>query len=73
MPGRASSRTAHPLALTRLDDQARVALMARRFEPSACVPLDGGESIRWDGHRWHPGDGDRRLYRDGRLIPLEAA
>lgn len=63
----------HAKSRLRLDDAVRVALMARRFDPAACVPLDGGESIRWDGRRWHPGEGNRRLFRDGRLISLEAA
>lgn len=32
-----------------LDDPGRVSLMARRFAPAACVPMDGGARLDWNG------------------------
>lgn len=50
-------------ARLRLDDPGRVARLARRFEPDACVLLDPGARVEWDG-RWHP-RGARRLGASG--------
>lgn len=46
----------------RLGDRGRVALMARRFAPDACVPLDEGDSLEVDGGTLAPA---RRLALDG--------
>lgn len=48
----------HAGARLRLDDARRVALFARRFSPSLCVPLEQGVLLRW---------------RDGVLIESQSA
>ena len=50
----------------RLDDEARVALFARRFEPDLCAALDGGERLRGSsgGTEWEV-SGTRLLSTDG--------
>ena len=50
-------------ARLRLDDPGRVARMAHRFEPDACVLLDAESRLAWDG-RWDP-RGARRLTSRG--------
>ncbi|MEJ2202883.1 MAG: hypothetical protein P8170_02105 [Gemmatimonadota bacterium] len=50
-------------ARLRLDDPGRVARMARRFEPDACVLLDAESRVAWRG-RWDP-RGARRLTSRG--------
>ncbi len=57
----------------KLDDAARVSLMARRFAPALCAALDDGASlvVRPDG--WSAGEGTRRLTPEGAVRPLEAA
>jgi len=57
----------------RLDDGARVSLMARRFAPALCAALDDGASlvVRPDG--WQAGPGARQLTIEGAVRPLEAA
>ena len=47
-----------------LDDAARVSLMARRFDPAVCVPLDEGQSAV-AGAALTAGEGLRSLQRDG--------
>ena len=64
-----------------LDDRCRVALLARRFEPAAALPLDPGASIIFDGERRRPqshlrafgATPARRLTTEGRVVDLEAA
>lgn len=56
-----------------LDDRHRVALLARRFAPACCVPLDEGDWIYFDGGRWRPQEPARRLSADGKIGTLEAA
>jgi len=55
----------------RLDDPGRVSRMARRFAPDACVLLDPGTRVEWDG-RWHP-HGARRLGDHGSAQVWEGA
>lgn len=56
----------------RLEDPARVEILARRFEPAACVPFDAGApAILWQGGRWHLPPGTRRLTPDGRVVEAE--
>lgn len=50
-----------------LDDATRVALMARRFAPSVCLPLDEGSHLRFDGRDWWASEPHRRLGKSGRL------
>ena len=47
----------------RLDDPGRVSRLARRFAPDACVLLDPGNRVEWDGG-WHAHFA-RRLHPDG--------
>ena len=57
----------------RLDDARRVGIAARRFAPGACVPMDEHARIDWDGARWTPGSGTRRLGGDGNVQRWDAA
>jgi hypothetical protein len=50
-----------------LDDGPRVLVMARRFAPAACVPMDEGARLDWDGERWVMPSGTRRLGIEGRV------
>lgn len=56
-----------------LDDRRRVALLARRFAPAACVAMGDGGWMIDDGAGWEPGPGMSRLAPDGSVGPLEAA
>lgn len=58
-----------PHAATRLatDDPHRVALLARRFAPSACYSLDDGDYLLWRRGRLAGAAGSQRLMRSGRL------
>lgn len=57
----------------KLDDRARVSLMASRFEPALCASLEDGAAlvVRPDG--WTAGEGARRLSLAGAIEPLEVA
>ena len=63
----------HARRRLRLGDRPRVALLARRFGPACCVPLDEGDWIFFDGDRWRQHEPARRLAADGRVGALEAA
>lgn len=39
-----------------LGDPARVAILARRFAPAVCVPLDGEAALIWDGESYQDHD-----------------
>jgi hypothetical protein len=54
----------------RLDDQTRVALMALRFQPLTCIPLDEGAQIVWDGKTWRALEGTQKLSEDGTLVEM---
>ena len=62
----------HARARLLLDDTARMAVLARRFAPARCVPLEAGTRIdvSADG-AWPPGI--RVLGEDGHLTAREAA
>jgi hypothetical protein len=64
-----------PHASTRLAlaDSARVALLARRFSPAACMTLDDGTLLHWRRGRIRAGEGSLRLTRAGRVVALERA
>jgi peptidase E len=51
-----------------LDDQARIALFARRFAPHRCVALDDGAQLFWEQGRWSAPSGVRRLGFDGSVV-----
>ncbi len=55
----------HARQRLRLEDPTRVALLARRFAPARCVPLDPGDRLMRDHDRWEPGNGTRVLTRGG--------
>ena len=59
----------------RLEEPARVALLARRFAPDACVPLDAGDRLEGSSSSsmWDGGPGGRRLERDGSVAGERAA
>jgi hypothetical protein len=62
----------HARARLLLDDAPRMAVLARRFAPARCVPLEAGTRLepREDGS-WPPGT--RILAEDGHVITKEAA
>lgn len=57
----------------RLDDPRRVAIAARRFAPSTCVPMDEGARLDWDGGHWHPVTDARRMGQAGEVMAWSAA
>jgi len=57
----------------RLDDTRRVAIAARRFAPGVCIPMDEHARLDWDGARWTPAAGTRRLGGDGVVTSWSAA
>lgn len=63
-----------PSAATRLqlDDEVRVSLFARRFEPDLCLPLDADMWVRRVGDHWLAGDGGTFLGHEGGLEPWKA-
>ena len=62
----------HARARMLLDDTPRMAVIAQRFGPGRCVPLEGGTRIELDRDRGCP-PGTRVLTGDGRVAALEAA
>jgi hypothetical protein len=56
----------------KLDDARRVAITARRFAPSACVPMDEHARVDWDG-AWHPVTDARRMGYAGEVTTWSAA
>jgi len=64
-----------PHANTRLAlaDTARVALLARRLSPAACLALDDGSLLHWRRGRLLASRGSLRLTRAGQVLPLEPA
>lgn len=55
-----------------LDDPRRVALLALRFRPLLCAPLDDGDRVVWSGERWRAPTGTRRLLDAGTLTEIGA-
>ena len=49
----------------RLDDPVRASLLARRFAPAVCVPLDEESRLRSQGGPWSASDGTQRIALDG--------
>lgn len=54
----------------RLQDARRVGILAGRFAPATCVPLDEGEGVHWDGYQWTPIGGARTLVPDGQVVEM---
>ena len=63
----------HARQRLKLDDRVRVALHARRFAPAACVALDPGARIDWNGRSLVAAPETRRLLADGTVGAMEAA
>lgn len=61
-----------PHAQKRLDlsDKTSMQLLAQRFAPALCVPLDQGQQIAWDGRRWSAPAGTQQLTRSGELAEV---
>lgn len=57
----------------RLGDARRVAIAARRFAPSTCVPMDEHARLDWDGGRWRPVADARRMDHAGGVLAWSAA
>ncbi|HYM80526.1 MAG TPA: hypothetical protein VEY91_03825 [Candidatus Limnocylindria bacterium] len=58
----------HARRRLKLDDPPRVALMARRFAPALCLPLDEGSGVRWDGRGWLPAPHASKLSPAGDVV-----
>ncbi len=56
----------------RLDDSVRAALLARRFSPAVCVPLDEGSGLVGDGQRWSSRASTIRIASDGTTEPYDS-
>ncbi|MEQ1632811.1 MAG: hypothetical protein ABL997_10590 [Planctomycetota bacterium] len=58
-----------PHSRKRLDLKNRLALrlLARRLQPDACILLDDGDRIDWNGETWTPHRGSRRLDAAGEV------
>lgn len=63
----------HAQQRLKLDDKVRVALHARRFAPAACVALDPGARLDWDGRNLIVAPKTRCLIADGTVAAMEAA
>lgn len=57
----------HARRRLRLADPLRVGLVAGRFAPAACVPLDEGDRLAWDGAALTGGEASRWMQADGSL------
>jgi hypothetical protein len=49
------------------DDERNMRVFAARFAPAACVLLDEGSRLDWNGKRWSAASGTRQLSADGLL------
>jgi len=61
----------HARARLRLDDAPRMTVLARRFAPARCVPLETGTRIDVGDGTWPPGV--RVIGEDGHVMAREAA
>ncbi len=62
----------HARARLRLEDQARVALLARRLAPAVPIALDARAWVVQDGESLSAGSEALRLATTGQLLPVEA-
>jgi hypothetical protein len=62
-----------PRQRLKLDDRERVAQLARRFAPAACVAFDDGARVSWRGDRFAGAQGTVRLDASGRTDATWAA
>jgi hypothetical protein len=63
----------HATGRLALADPTRVALLARRLSPAACLTLDEGSLLHWHAGRLVGCHESRRLMRTGRVVAAEAA
>ncbi len=63
----------HASQRLRLDDPARIRLLARRFSPDLCVTLDSQVSIRLENGVWRRGQNTRHLTENGLVLDWEPA
>jgi hypothetical protein len=56
----------------KLADQRRVAILALRFRPQLCIPLDPGACITFDGVSWTGVAGTQKLTEEGTLAEVGA-
>jgi hypothetical protein len=66
----------HAKRRLRLDDPARVAMLAARFAPSACIGMECGGGLVWRDGRWMPIGQPSEVFRlgtDGQVVPLGVA
>lgn len=57
----------HAEARLRLADPVRVSLLARRLAPAACIALEGGDRMLWNGTGWLAGPATRQLQPSGKV------
>lgn len=57
----------------KLDDTARVSLMARRFAPAVCLAMPARSRITWTQKRYGSVHGVLGLMADGTAVPLKSA
>lgn len=61
----------HASRRLRLDDEVRVQMFARRFEPFVCLAMERGHGLMWHGGRWHKvAGGTRRLTTGGAVVEM---
>lgn len=61
----------HAARRLRLDDEVRVAMFARRFEPFVCLAMERGHGLMWYRGGWHKvAGGTRRLTAEGTLAEM---
>ncbi len=60
----------HATERMHLDDANRVTLFARRFGPAACVALDDGARVDWDGSTWSGAPQLRQLRATGEVAEV---
>ena len=56
----------------KLDDPRRVAILALRFRPQLCIPLDPGARVTFDGTGWRGPAGTTKLTEEGTLAEVGA-
>ena len=60
----------HASRRLRLNDPARIAMFARRFQPDIGAALDPRTRLDWDGARWRGAKGTKRLDPSGTLAEI---
>lgn len=63
----------HASRRLRLEDELRVSLFARRFQPAVCVALDEHARVHCEAGRWRANNFEtRRLSTSGQVVEIEA-